>query len=68
LVAVFYADMPLLRPETLQRLIEASSRIGSGHASDRRIARSAWFGRNRRGDDRAVTGIVEERDVRQINC
>ncbi len=76
LVAVFYADMPLLTAETLQRLIETQRTTQSAvtlltvTAHDPR-----GFGRIVRGADGSVTGIVEERDatpeqkqIRELNA
>jgi bifunctional UDP-N-acetylglucosamine pyrophosphorylase / glucosamine-1-phosphate N-acetyltransferase len=76
IVAIFYADMPLLRVETLQRLIEAQQQnrgpvtLLTVVAPDPR-----GFGRIVRGDDGAVTGIVEEREctpdqllIRELNA
>ncbi len=75
-VLVFYADMPLLRAETLQRLADAqvSNRgpitLLTSIADDPR-----GFGRIVRGVDGAVTAIVEEREctpeqklIRELNA
>ncbi len=76
IVLVFYADMPLLRAETLQRLADAqvSNRgpitLLTSIADDPR-----GFGRIVRGTDGAVTAIVEEREctpeqrlIRELNA
>ncbi len=63
IVVVFYADMPLLRGETLQRLVQAQTSnpgpitLLTVVANDPR-----GFGRITRGNGGAVTGIVEERE------
>jgi bifunctional UDP-N-acetylglucosamine pyrophosphorylase / glucosamine-1-phosphate N-acetyltransferase len=75
IVAVFYADMPLLRAETLQRLIEAQQQ-NTGPLSLLTVVAPdpRGFGRIVRGRDGAVTGIVEEREctpeqlsIRELN-
>jgi bifunctional UDP-N-acetylglucosamine pyrophosphorylase / glucosamine-1-phosphate N-acetyltransferase len=61
LVLVTYADMPLLRPETLKRLVETQKKnrgpatVGTVVTTDPR-----GFGRVVRGPDGSVLAIVEE--------
>jgi bifunctional UDP-N-acetylglucosamine pyrophosphorylase/glucosamine-1-phosphate N-acetyltransferase len=75
-VVVFYADMPLLRPETMLRLVDAQKRnrgpitLLTSVADDPR-----GFGRIVRGPDGTVTAIVEEREctpeqllIRELNA
>jgi bifunctional UDP-N-acetylglucosamine pyrophosphorylase/glucosamine-1-phosphate N-acetyltransferase len=76
LVAVFYADMPLLRAETISRLI-ATQRGHRGPITMLTVTLpdSRGFGRVLRGEDGAVTAIVEEREctsaqltIRELNA
>jgi bifunctional UDP-N-acetylglucosamine pyrophosphorylase/glucosamine-1-phosphate N-acetyltransferase len=61
LVVVFYADMPLLRAETLQSLIDAQkTNPGALALLTVRSPNPRGFGRIVRGNDGNVTGIVEE--------
>jgi bifunctional UDP-N-acetylglucosamine pyrophosphorylase/glucosamine-1-phosphate N-acetyltransferase len=63
LVAVYYADMPLLRPETIQRLI-AGQRDHTGPVTLLTTIQDdpRGFGRIIRNADGAVIDIVEERE------
>lgn len=65
-VAVCYADMPLLHPETLRRLAEEQAQTGAAVVllSVRGTADSA-FGRVRRGADGHVLEIVEAAEARR---
>jgi bifunctional UDP-N-acetylglucosamine pyrophosphorylase/glucosamine-1-phosphate N-acetyltransferase len=76
LVAVFYADMPLLRHETVARLI-AAQRENQGPLTMLTISvpDPRGFGRIVRGADKSVTAIVEEREctpdqlgIRELNA
>lgn len=75
-VLVWYADMPLLRVETLDRLIQHHL---ATHATITMLTLIAddpmGFGRIMRNDAQRVIGIVEERDatpeqlaIRELNC
>ncbi len=75
-VAVFYADMPLLRAETLQRLIE-TQRQNRGPITLLTVVSPdpRGFGRIIRASDGVVTDIVEEREatpdqllIRELNA
>jgi bifunctional UDP-N-acetylglucosamine pyrophosphorylase / glucosamine-1-phosphate N-acetyltransferase len=75
-VAVFYADMPLLRAETLQRLIEGQAQ-NRGPVTLLTVTSPdpRGFGRIVRGSDGAVIGIVEEKEctpdqllIRELNA
>ncbi len=63
LVLVFYADMPLLRPETLRRLVESHTASPADPAITMltmAIDQPRGFGRVVRHDDGTVAAIVEE--------
>jgi bifunctional UDP-N-acetylglucosamine pyrophosphorylase/glucosamine-1-phosphate N-acetyltransferase len=61
LVLVTYADMPLLRPDTLRRLVEAQQQDrGPAALLTVRAADPRGFGRVVRGPDGSVQAIVEE--------
>jgi bifunctional UDP-N-acetylglucosamine pyrophosphorylase / glucosamine-1-phosphate N-acetyltransferase len=74
LVAVYYADMPLLSPETLQKLIEMQTANRGPISLLTVTADPRGFGRIIRGADGSVLNIVEERDctpeqrlIRELN-
>jgi bifunctional UDP-N-acetylglucosamine pyrophosphorylase/glucosamine-1-phosphate N-acetyltransferase len=74
-VLVLYADLPLLRVETLRRLIETHRRTGATlTVTTAVLANPHGWGRIVRDEDGRVMGIVEERDadaeirgVREVN-
>jgi len=75
IVVVFYADMPLLRPETLERLVTAQQYNSGPLALLTNIAPDPrGFGRIVRGADGTVIGVVEESEcqpeqllIRELN-
>lgn len=74
-VIVFYADMPLLRADTVRRVIEAAqANPGPMAMLTMRVADPRGFGRVVRGPDGNVIAIVEEREctpeqltIRELN-
>jgi bifunctional UDP-N-acetylglucosamine pyrophosphorylase/glucosamine-1-phosphate N-acetyltransferase len=77
LVVVLYADMPLLRPETLQELIAAQRANAAGSLAMLTVtlAEPRGFGRVVRAADGSVAAIVEEaectpeqRAIRELNA
>lgn len=75
IVVVYYADMPLLRPATLERLVE-TQRHNRGPVTLLTVTAPdpRGFGRIVRGADGLVTNIVEEREctpeqllIRELN-
>lgn len=61
-VLVLYGDVPLIAPETLQRLLDASARGRFGLLTAK-LDKPAGYGRIVRNDDGAVERIVEEKDA-----
>jgi bifunctional UDP-N-acetylglucosamine pyrophosphorylase/glucosamine-1-phosphate N-acetyltransferase len=60
---VLSGDTPLLRPETIARLLSERERTGSAVCLlTTHLADPTGYGRIVRGPDTAVTGIVEEKD------
>jgi len=76
LVLVYYADMPLLRAETLRRLVENQSQGRTAVTILTLVSEdSMGFGRVVRGEDGRVLEIVEEKVctpeqllIKEINC
>jgi bifunctional UDP-N-acetylglucosamine pyrophosphorylase/glucosamine-1-phosphate N-acetyltransferase len=77
IVVVCYADMPLLRPETLQRLIDAQRGNPDGPITMLTVTLPdpRGFGRIVRGPDGSVSAIVEEAEctpdqllIRELNA
>jgi len=62
-VVVTYADMPLLRGETLQALVDSHHRAGNAVTVLTAQGDAAGYGRIVRGSDGAFLRIVEERDA-----
>jgi bifunctional UDP-N-acetylglucosamine pyrophosphorylase/glucosamine-1-phosphate N-acetyltransferase len=58
---VVYGDVPLIRPDTLQRLIDACH--GSVAVLTAVLDNPSGYGRIVRGADRAIKAIVEEKDA-----
>ncbi len=76
MVLVYYADMPLLRPETLRRLVDNQS-LGRSVITLLTLISddSMGFGRIIRGEDQSVVEIVEEKvctpeqlAIKELNC
>jgi bifunctional UDP-N-acetylglucosamine pyrophosphorylase/glucosamine-1-phosphate N-acetyltransferase len=75
LVAVFYADMPILTAETLQKLVDAQkNNLGPVSLITVTATDPRGFGRIVRNQDGSVLGVVEERDctpeqklIRELN-
>jgi bifunctional UDP-N-acetylglucosamine pyrophosphorylase/glucosamine-1-phosphate N-acetyltransferase len=72
-VLILYGDVPLVRAETLKRLV-AKAASGELAVLTAQMADPTGYGRILRGERRAVTGIVEEKDatasqrqIREVN-
>src|SRR5207247_9758624 len=66
-VLVLYGDVPLIRPATLRALLDAHRAAGADLTLvTLHFARPAGYGRITRGPDAQVTGIVEDRDARDV--
>jgi bifunctional UDP-N-acetylglucosamine pyrophosphorylase/glucosamine-1-phosphate N-acetyltransferase len=63
IVVVYYADMPLLTPETVQRLIDAQKANPGPITLLTIVTDPRGFGRIIRGADGSVIAVVEERDA-----
>lgn len=76
LVLIYYGDMPLIRPETLRRLVENQMQRRSSMTILTLIHDdSMGFGRVVRGSDGSVREIVEEKvctpaqlQIKELNC
>jgi bifunctional UDP-N-acetylglucosamine pyrophosphorylase / glucosamine-1-phosphate N-acetyltransferase len=73
-VLVMYGDMPMVVPDTLKRLVQASRDTGGGLAILTAEYAVPGYGRIVRDDQRRVAKIVEERDatpaelgIREVN-
>ena len=62
-VAILYGDVPLLMPETLSQLLEASQQTDLGLLT-MKLDDPTGYGRIIRNDMGHVTGIVEQKDAR----
>jgi bifunctional UDP-N-acetylglucosamine pyrophosphorylase/glucosamine-1-phosphate N-acetyltransferase len=63
MIVAYYADMPLLTPETIQRLVDAQSTNSGPITLLTIVADPRGFGRIVRGADGSVSAVVEERDA-----
>jgi bifunctional UDP-N-acetylglucosamine pyrophosphorylase/glucosamine-1-phosphate N-acetyltransferase len=74
-ILLTYADVPLVRPETIRRMVDAHTRAGSAITMlTARVDEPRGLGRVIRANDGSVTAVVEEKDanpatlaVREIN-